>query len=66
MGMQSNQIYKFRGLFFFLIVLGFHVILCRVPEKREKRGRRDSRGDERQGQGRKSKMNKTEKKKQKK
>ena len=30
------------------------------PRKREKRARRDSRGDEREGQGRKRKMNESE------
>ena len=50
---------------FWLIVLGFIdtstlvVILCRLPEK-GRRKRRNSRGDEREGQGRKSKMNESE------
>ena len=33
------------------------VILCRLPEKREKRVRRDSKGDDREGQGRKRNRN---------
>ena len=35
-----------------------HFVLS--PREREKRDRRDSRGDEREGQGRKRKMNKSE------
>ena len=49
-----------------LIVLGFnhtstlvgHFVLS--PREREKRDRRDSRGDQREGQGRKRKMNESE------
>ena len=50
-----------------LIVLGFNdmstfvVILCRLPWREwEKRDRRDSREDEREGQGRKRNLNETE------
>ena len=35
-----------------------HFVSC--PREREKRDRRDSRGDEREGQGRKRKMNESE------
>ena len=50
----------------FLIVLKFNDMSTLVghfvlfPREREKRHRRDSRGDERKGQGRKRKMNESE------
>ena len=65
--MSTHNIY-FRAeiRFFFFIVLGFkdtstlegHFVLS--PTEREKRDRRDSRGDEREGQGRTRNRNESE------
>ena len=59
--MENNKSYLI-----FLIVLGFNKMLTLVghfessPREKKKRDRRDSRGDEREGQGIKWKMNESE------
>ena len=64
---MGTQTYDFiKKIRIWLIVLGFNDTLTLVghfvspPREREMRGKRDSRGDEREGQGRKRKMNESE------